>query len=154
VCFQYPRRIHISAATSSAGVLIWRCVHVCLFSFHAALFRTTNLFSPVISILATSHICFNLLTKRLVTIRLHPIGNAPNLKQRIFKLSTTTTFGTIVRFLRKRLGVKDHEGVYCYIGNVFSPSLDEGVGNLWSVSIVPSTLLRIDIRWLLCGTAL
>jgi len=22
--------------------------------------------------------------------------------------------------------------VFCYVGNVFSPALDEGVGNLWS----------------------
>lgn len=67
-----------------------------------------------------------------VTIRLHPIGSAPHLTQRIFKLSTNQTFATIVRFLRKRLGVKEHESVFCYVGSVFSPGLDEGVGNLWS----------------------
>ena len=67
-----------------------------------------------------------------VTIRLQPIGSAPHLTQRIFKLSTNQTFATIVRFLRKRLGVKEHESVFCYVGNVFSPALDEGVGNLWS----------------------
>ncbi|CAE6996127.1 Ubiquitin protein [Pyrenophora teres f. teres] len=67
-----------------------------------------------------------------VTIRLQPIGSAPHLTQRIFKLSTTQTFATIVRFLRKRLGVKEHESVFCYVGSVFSPGLDEGVGNLWS----------------------
>ncbi|EUC36744.1 hypothetical protein COCVIDRAFT_37301 [Bipolaris victoriae FI3] len=67
-----------------------------------------------------------------VTIRLQPIGSAPHLTQRIFKLSTNQNFATIVRFLRKRLGVKEHESVFCYVGNVFSPGLDEGVGNLWS----------------------
>ncbi|KAK1917583.1 Ubiquitin-like protein [Pyrenophora teres f. teres] len=50
-----------------------------------------------------------------VTIRLQPIGSAPHLTQRIFKLSTTQTFATIVRFLRKRLGVKEHESVFCYV---------------------------------------
>lgn len=70
-----------------------------------------------------------------VTIRLHPIGNAPALKQRVFKLSTDKRFETIVRSLRKKLGVKEHESVFCYVGNVFSPALDEGVGNLWSVSL-------------------
>ncbi|KAI4698742.1 Ubiquitin-like protein [Alternaria sp. BMP 2799] len=59
-------------------------------------------------------------------------GSAPHLTQRIFKLSTNQSFATIVRFLRKRLGVKEHESVFCYVGNVFSPALDEGVGNLWS----------------------
>ncbi|KAF2468531.1 APG12-domain-containing protein [Lindgomyces ingoldianus] len=67
-----------------------------------------------------------------VTIRLHPIGNAPHLTQRVFRLSSNQRFETIVRFLRKKLGVKEHESVFCYIGNVFSPSLDEGVENLWS----------------------
>jgi ubiquitin-like protein ATG12 len=28
--------------------------------------------------------------------------------------------------------VKEHESVFCYVGSVFSPALDEGVGNLWS----------------------
>ncbi|EOA91645.1 Ubiquitin-like protein [Exserohilum turcicum] len=72
------------------------------------------------------------LTVQKVTIRLQPIGSAPHLTQRIFKLSTNQHFATIVRFLRKRLGVKEHESVFCYVGSVFSPGLDEGVGNLWS----------------------
>ncbi|KAF2130362.1 ubiquitin-like protein ATG12 [Dothidotthia symphoricarpi CBS 119687] len=67
-----------------------------------------------------------------ITVRLQPIGSAPHLTQRVFKLSTNQRFETIVRFLRKRLGVKEHESVFCYIGNVFSPALDEGVGNLWT----------------------
>lgn len=69
-----------------------------------------------------------------VTVRLQPIGSAPHLNQRVFKLSANQRFETIVRFLRKRLGVKEHESVFCYIGSVFSPALDEGVGNLWTVS--------------------
>ncbi|CAI6318818.1 unnamed protein product [Periconia digitata] len=66
-----------------------------------------------------------------VTIRLQPIGSAPPLKQRVFKLSASSRFEVIVRQLRKKLGVKPHESVHCYIGNVFSPGLDEGVENLW-----------------------
>ncbi|KAF2706126.1 APG12-domain-containing protein [Pleomassaria siparia CBS 279.74] len=67
-----------------------------------------------------------------VTIRLQPIGSAPHLTQRVFKLAAAQRFETIVRFLRRRLAAKDHESVYCYVGNVFAPGLDEGVGNLWS----------------------
>ncbi|KAF2642630.1 APG12-domain-containing protein [Massarina eburnea CBS 473.64] len=66
-----------------------------------------------------------------VTIRLQPIGSAPHLKQRVFKISANQRFEVIVRSLRKKLGVKDHESVFCYIGNVFSPALDEVVANLW-----------------------
>lgn len=39
-----------------------------------------------------------------------------------------------MRFLRKKLGVREAESVFCYVGNVFSPGLDEGVGDLWRVS--------------------
>lgn len=67
-----------------------------------------------------------------ITVRLQPIGSAPHLTQRVFKLSANQRFDTIVRFLRKRLGVRDHESVFCYVGNVFAPALDEGVGNLWT----------------------
>ncbi|OAL53931.1 ubiquitin-like protein ATG12 [Pyrenochaeta sp. DS3sAY3a] len=67
-----------------------------------------------------------------ITVRLQPIGSAPHLNQRVFKLSTNQQFATIVRFLRKRLGAKEHESVFCYVGSVFAPALDEGVGNLWS----------------------
>ncbi|KAF2739701.1 ubiquitin-like protein ATG12 [Polyplosphaeria fusca] len=67
-----------------------------------------------------------------VTIRFHPIGSAPHLTQRVFKVKSHQRFDTIVRFVRKRLGVREAESVFCYIGNVFSPSLDESVGNLWS----------------------
>lgn len=94
-------------------------------SFHPTYISLFSLPSPQLH--ATNHPPF--LT---VTIRLQPIGSAPHLTQRIFKLGTNSTFATIVRFLRRRLGVKEHESVFCYVGSVFSPGLDEGVGNLWS----------------------
>lgn len=39
-----------------------------------------------------------------------------------------------MRFLRRKLGLKDCENVFCYVNSVFAPGLDEGVGNLWRVS--------------------
>lgn len=39
-----------------------------------------------------------------------------------------------MRFLRKKLALKEEEGVFCYVNSVFAPGLDEGVGNLWRVS--------------------
>jgi len=32
--------------------------------------------------------------------------------------------------------VKEHESVFCYVGSVFAPALDEGVGNLWTVCMI------------------
>ena len=36
-----------------------------------------------------------------------------------------------MRFLRRKLQLKDHESVFCYVNAVFAPGLDEGVANLW-----------------------
>ncbi|KAL8681964.1 MAG: hypothetical protein Q9186_001972 [Xanthomendoza sp. 1 TL-2023] len=83
-----------------------------------------------------------------VTIRLQPIGSAPALRQKIFKISSKNRFETVVTFLRNRLAKKaldaaaaaDEQGgvpggggghVFCYVNSVFAPGLDEGVGGLW-----------------------
>ncbi|KAI4225062.1 MAG: hypothetical protein L6R36_004189 [Xanthoria steineri] len=78
-----------------------------------------------------------------VTIRLQPIGSAPQLRQKVFKISAKNRFETVVTFLRNRLfkkgeaggdGEREGEGgghVFCYVNSVFAPGLDEGVGALW-----------------------
>lgn len=79
-----------------------------------------------------------------VTIRLSPLPNTPQLRQPRFKCSSNQRFEYIVRFLRKKLNLKDHESVFCYVNSVFSPSLDEGVGNLWRVSFSCCLLCLTD----------
>jgi ubiquitin-like protein ATG12 len=88
-----------------------------------------------------------------VTVRFHAIGGAPQLRQKKFNISANQRFESVVRFLGKKLGVQSTppaaaggvggvEGsgamqgqqVFCYVNSVFSPGLDEGVGNLWRVS--------------------
>lgn len=83
-----------------------------------------------------------------VTIRLQPIGSAPQLRQKVFKISAKNRFETVVTFLRNRLFKKGEAGgdgereggggggehVFCYVNSVFAPGLDEGVGALWRVS--------------------
>lgn len=71
----------------------------------------------------------------LVTIRLSPLPNTPALRAPRFKCATNQRFDYIVRFLRRSLKIKDHESVFCYVNSVFAPGLDEGVGNLWRVSL-------------------
>ncbi|OCK77564.1 APG12-domain-containing protein [Lepidopterella palustris CBS 459.81] len=66
-----------------------------------------------------------------VTVRFQPVGSAPHLQQRVFKVSSSQRFETVVRFLRRKLGVRESESVFCYVNSVFAPGLDEGVGNLW-----------------------
>lgn len=66
-----------------------------------------------------------------ITLRFLPVGSAPQLRQRVFKISSTQRFSFVVGFLRKKLGLKEGEGVWCYVNSVFAPAGDEVVGNLW-----------------------
>ncbi|GAB7357542.1 hypothetical protein MBLNU459_g0059t1 [Dothideomycetes sp. NU459] len=76
------------------------------------------------------------LAQAKITIALRPLPNTPQLRQPRFKISSTQRFEAVVRFLRRRLQLKDHESVFCYVNSVFAPGLDEGVGNLWRVSVL------------------
>lgn len=78
-----------------------------------------------------------------VTIRLQPIGAAPQLRQRVFRVSSSNRFETVVMYLRRKLGAETGgtarsaggaQSVFCYVNNTFAPGLDEGVGGLWRVS--------------------
>ncbi|KAL9087519.1 MAG: hypothetical protein Q9165_006630 [Trypethelium subeluteriae] len=71
------------------------------------------------------------LDQEKVNIRFQPVGSAPALRQRVFKISASQRFETVVRFLRRKLGTREHESVFLYVNSVFAPGLDEGVGNLW-----------------------
>ncbi|KAJ5669825.1 Ubiquitin-like protein ATG12 [Penicillium macrosclerotiorum] len=68
-----------------------------------------------------------------VTVRFQPLPSAPILKNRVFKISASQKFETVVKFLRKKLDCKDTDSVFCYVNSVFAPGLDEGVGGLWRV---------------------
>lgn len=83
-----------------------------------------------------------------VTIRFQPVGSAPQLRQRVFKISAANRFESVVAFLSRKLkaasssdrdaggaGGGRGEGVFCYVNSVFAPGLDEGVGGLWRVSL-------------------
>ena len=70
-----------------------------------------------------------------VTVRFQPLPSAPHLKNRVFKISASQKFETVVKFLRKKLDCKETDSVFCYVNSVFAPGLDEGVGGLWRVSI-------------------
>lgn len=69
-----------------------------------------------------------------MTIRFQAIASAPILRTKVFKISGSQRFETVVGFLRRRLEVGGGEGVFCYVNSVFAPGLDEGVGGLWRVS--------------------
>lgn len=61
-------------------------------------------------------------------------GDTPALKQLVFRIGAVQKFEFVMRFLRKKLGIKDAQSVFLYINSSFAPSLDEVVGNLHRVS--------------------
>jgi ubiquitin-like protein ATG12 len=58
-------------------------------------------------------------------------GNAPELKQKKFKLTATTTFQTVIDFLRKQLKFGASDPLYLFINASFQPSPDESVADLF-----------------------
>lgn len=88
-----------------------------------------------------------------MTIRFQPVGSAPPLRQRVFKISAANRFESVVAFLSRKLRALERAdanvggglglgagglgagggGVFCYVNSVFAPGLDEGVGGLWRV---------------------
>lgn len=88
----------------------------------------------------------NIDADKKVTIRFSALPGAPNLgKQKAFKISASQRFEAVVSFLRKRLGLKENEALFCYINSVFAPGLDEGVGNLWRVGTRSLYLIQLLI---------
>ncbi|KAJ9607067.1 Ubiquitin-like protein [Cladophialophora chaetospira] len=81
-----------------------------------------------------------------VSVRFHAIGSAPILKQKVFKISASSRFSVVLNFLRKKVGVRDGDGLFCYVNSVFAPGLDEGVGNLYRVRITYHVLAVTDER--------
>lgn len=79
----------------------------------------------------------------VVTVHFRPIGSAPSLPSHLVKSKITATqpFSAVVRFLRKRLKLKDSEGVFCYLHSCFAPGLDEAVGGLFDVSFLSEVFL-------------
>lgn len=104
-------------------------------------FPTQPLFSPpLFSLPFPLTNVLTLSSPHAVTIRLQPIGAAPQLRQRVFRVSASNRFETVVLYLRRKLGAEGSAGgggaqsVFCYVNNTFAPGLDEGVGGLWRVS--------------------
>lgn len=92
---------------------------------------------------------FNSKKRISVTIRFQPLPSAPILKTRIFKISASQKFETVVKFLRKKLDCKDTDTVFCYVNSVFAPGLDEGVGGLWRVCVSLYLFILFLLRWFL-----
>ncbi|KAF1977442.1 APG12-domain-containing protein [Bimuria novae-zelandiae CBS 107.79] len=66
-----------------------------------------------------------------VRIHVQPVAGATPLKTTVFALTSSHRFELLVQLLRKKLRLQPHESLFCYVGSVFAPALDETVENLW-----------------------
>ncbi len=65
-----------------------------------------------------------------VQIRFKSIGSIGQLRPAVFKISRSSRFLSILRFLTRRLKLKN---VYCYLENSIVPSPDDSIGNLYDL---------------------
>lgn len=65
-----------------------------------------------------------------VQIRFKSIGSIGQLRPAIFKISRSSRFLSILRFLTRRLKINN---VYCYLENSIVPSPDDSIGNLYDL---------------------
>ncbi|KAF9181005.1 hypothetical protein BGZ51_005767 [Haplosporangium sp. Z 767] len=66
-----------------------------------------------------------------VIVRFRAIGNAPILKQNIYKITATNKFMAVIQFLRKELNYQQSDPLFLYVNSAFSPAPDEIVNNLY-----------------------
>jgi len=66
-----------------------------------------------------------------VVVRFRGVGNAPIMRQNMYKITATNRFQAVIQFLRKELGWQSGEALFLYINSTFSPAPDDTVLNLF-----------------------
>ncbi|PPQ98577.1 hypothetical protein CVT26_013760 [Gymnopilus dilepis] len=66
-----------------------------------------------------------------VVVRFKGVGNAPIMKQNVYKIVATNRFQAVIQFLRRELGWQKGEPLFLYINSTFSPAPDDTVINLY-----------------------
>lgn len=66
-----------------------------------------------------------------VVVRFKGVGNAPIMKQNMYKITATNRFQAVIQFLRKELGWQSGESLFLYINSTFSPAPDDTVLSLY-----------------------
>ncbi|KAG7877289.1 hypothetical protein KL938_004045 [Ogataea parapolymorpha] len=76
-------------------------------------------------------------TESKIQIRFKSIGSVDQVSPAVFKISKSSKFSSILRFLELKLGKK----VYCYLNNSVSPNPDEELENLYNIFRVGDELI-------------
>ncbi|GAA5955834.1 hypothetical protein JCM21900_001730 [Sporobolomyces salmonicolor] len=76
-----------------------------------------------------------------VVVRFKATGNAPIMKQNLYKISASNRFQAVIAFLRKELGWKPSDALFLYINASFSPAPDDLVSNLFNCFATENQLI-------------
>ncbi|GAM21219.1 hypothetical protein SAMD00019534_043940 [Acytostelium subglobosum LB1] len=79
--------------------------------------------------------------KDSVIIYFKNAGSAPALKQKKFKLQATLSFQHVIDNLRKQLKLKSSEPLFLFVNQIFQPSPDECLGDLFKCFSVNDQLV-------------
>ncbi|GAA5892524.1 Atg12p [Sporobolomyces salmoneus] len=67
-----------------------------------------------------------------IIVRFKATGNAPIMKQNLFKISSSHKFQAVHQFLRTQLNFKPADPLFLYINASFAPAPDELVSSLFA----------------------
>lgn len=70
-----------------------------------------------------------------IKIRFKSIGSIEQISPSVFKISKTSKFYSIKKFIELKLKLKLNKSskIYCYLGNAFLPNPDDELGNLFEL---------------------
>ncbi|TCD67614.1 hypothetical protein EIP91_012179 [Steccherinum ochraceum] len=71
-----------------------------------------------------------------VVVRFKAVGNAPIMKQNLYKITASNRFQAVIQFLRKELAWKAGDPLFTYINLAFAPAPDDTVSNLFKMYTV------------------
>mmetsp|Transcript_28833 Transcript_28833/g.47244 ORF Transcript_28833/g.47244 Transcript_28833/m.47244 type:complete len:136 (+) Transcript_28833:27-434(+) len=67
-----------------------------------------------------------------IVVHFRPVGSAPILKQKKFKVASDKLFLSLTNFLKSQLKLSAEDKIYIYCNQVFEPSFDERLGDLYT----------------------
>merc|ERR1719447_1765748 len=67
-----------------------------------------------------------------IVVHFRPVGGAPILKQKKFKVGSDKLFFSLTKFLKSQLKLSANDQIYIYLNQAFEPAFDERLGDLYT----------------------
>mmetsp|Transcript_55342 Transcript_55342/g.88262 ORF Transcript_55342/g.88262 Transcript_55342/m.88262 type:complete len:133 (-) Transcript_55342:261-659(-) len=76
-----------------------------------------------------------------IVVHFRPVGSAPILKQKKFKVGSDKLFLSLTKFLKSQLKLSPTDDIYIYCNQAFQPAFDERLGDLYSCFCIGKELV-------------